>query len=98
MSRRDSLVEDFSALLAEAEDLLKHATEETGDKAQALRQQVETRLLNARLRLQELEGDAVARAKAASRATDEYVHDHPWQTVGIAAAVGVVVGLLLNRR
>lgn len=98
MSRRDSLVEDFSALLAEAEDLLKHATEETGEKAQALRQQVEARLLNARLRLQELEGDAVAKAKAASRVTDEYVHDHPWQTVGIAAAVGFVVGLLLNRR
>ena len=55
MSRRDSLVEDFSAILAEAEDLLKHASEETGDKAQALRQQVEARLLSAKLRLQELE-------------------------------------------
>ena len=98
MSRRDSLVEDFSALLAEAEDLLRNASEETGDKAQALRQQVEARLLRARLRLQELEGEAVARARAASQATDEYVRDHPWQTVGIAAAVAFVAGLLLNRR
>lgn len=98
MSRRDSLVEDFSALLAEAEDLLRNASEETGDKAQALRQQVEARLLGARLRLQELEGEAVAKARAASQATDEYVRDHPWQTVGIAAAVAFVAGLLLNRR
>ena len=98
MSRRDSLVEDFSALLAEAEDLLRNASDETGDKAQALRQQVEARLLRARLRLQELEGEAVARARAASQATDEYVRDHPWQTVGIAAAVAFVAGLLLNRR
>ncbi|MFA7503844.1 MAG: DUF883 family protein [Burkholderiaceae bacterium] len=98
MARRDSLVEDFSALLAEAEDLLKNASEETGDKAQALRQQVEARLLNARLRLQELEDDAVTKARAASRATDDYVHDHPWQTVGVVAAVAFVAGLLLNRR
>ena len=98
MSRRDSLVDDFSALLADAEELLRNASSETGEKAQALRQQVEARLLSAKLRLQELEGDAVARAKAASRATDDYVHDHPWQTVGIVAAVAFVAGLLLNRR
>ncbi len=98
MSRRDSLVEDFSALLADAEELLRNASAETGEKAQALRQQVEAKLLNARLRLQELEDDAMERARAATRATDDYVRDHPWQTVGIVAAVAFVAGLLLNRR
>jgi len=98
MSRRDSIVEDFSALLADAEDLLKSASAESGEKAQALRQQVEARLLSARQRLQELEGDAIDRAKAASQATDDYVHDHPWQTVGIVAAAAFLAGLLLSRR
>ena len=97
MSRRDSLVEDFSALLADAEDLLRNASAETGEKAQELRQQVEAKLLNARLRLQEIEGDAIERAREATRATDDYVRDHPWQTVGIVAGVAFVAGLLLNR-
>jgi ElaB/YqjD/DUF883 family membrane-anchored ribosome-binding protein len=95
---RDKLVDDLSAVLAEAEEMLKRAAAETGDKARDLRSQVETKLLRAKLRLQEIEGEAVDRAKAAARATDDYVHDNPWQAIGIAAALGVAIGLLLNRR
>ncbi|MDQ1316092.1 MAG: hypothetical protein QG662_2201, partial [Pseudomonadota bacterium] len=39
-----------------------------------------------------------ARTKAAAKATDEYVHVHPWQAIGVAASVGVVIGLLIGRR
>jgi ElaB/YqjD/DUF883 family membrane-anchored ribosome-binding protein len=95
---REKLIDDFSAVLAEAEEMLKRASAETGDKARDLRSQVETKLLRAKLRLQELEGEAVDRAKAAARVTDDYVHDNPWQAIGVAAAVGLAVGLLLNRR
>jgi len=95
---REKLVDDFATVLAEAEEMLKRAATETGDKARDLRSQVETKLLHAKLRLQELEGEAVDRAKAAARATDDYVHEKPWQAIGIAAAIGLVAGLLLNRR
>jgi ElaB/YqjD/DUF883 family membrane-anchored ribosome-binding protein len=95
---RDQLVDDFSAVLSEAEDLLKKASNETGDRARDLRSQVEAKLLGAKLRLQELEGEAVDRAKAAARMTDDYVHENPWQVVGVAVAVGFLVGLMMNRR
>ena len=95
---RERLVDDLAAVLAEAEEMLKRAAMETGDKARDLRSQVETKLLRAKLKLQEIEGEAVDHAKAAARATDDYVHDNPWQAIGIAAAVGLLVGLLMNRR
>ncbi len=95
---RTKLVDEFSAVLTEAEDMLKRAANETGEKAKDLRSQVEAKLLHAKLRLQEMEGQAVDRAKEAARVTDDYVHDHPWQAIGIAAAVGFVAGLLMNRR
>ena len=57
--------------------------------ARDLRSQVEARLLSAKLKLQELQGQAVDRAKDAARVTDDYVHDNPWQAIGIAAAVGI---------
>ncbi len=95
---RTKLVDEFSAVLTEAEDMLKRAANETGEKAKDLRSQVEAKLLHAKLRLQEIEGQAVDRAKEAARVTDDYVHDHPWQAIGIAAAVGFVAGLLMNRR
>ena len=94
----DKLVSDFTNVLSEAEEMLKRAASETGDKARDLRSQVETKLLHAKLRLQELEGEAVDRAKAAARATDDYVHENPWQAIGIAAVIGLAAGLLLNRR
>jgi ElaB/YqjD/DUF883 family membrane-anchored ribosome-binding protein len=95
---RERLVDDFGAMLSEAEDLMKRASSETGDRAKDLRSQVEAKLLAAKLRLQELQGEAVDSAKAAARATDDYVHDNPWQAIGIAAAVGFLAGLLMNRR
>ena len=95
---RETLLDDFSARLAEAEDLLKRAGNETGERAKDLRAQVEAKLLAAKLRLQELEGEAVDRAKDAARYTDDYVHENPWRAIGIAAAVGFVAGLMLNRR
>jgi ElaB/YqjD/DUF883 family membrane-anchored ribosome-binding protein len=95
---RDQLVDDFSSVLSEAEDLLKKASNETGDRARDLRSQVEAKLLAAKLRLQELESEAVDRAKAAARITDDFVHDNPWQVIGAAAAIGFLAGLLMNRR
>jgi ElaB/YqjD/DUF883 family membrane-anchored ribosome-binding protein len=95
---RSRLVEDFSAVLAEAEDMLKRAATETGEKARDLRSQVEAKLLTAKLKMQELEGQAIDQAKAAARATDDYVHDNPWQAIGVAAAVGFLVGLVISRR
>ena len=95
---RNKMVDEFSAVLTEAEDMLKRAASETGDKAKDLRSQVEAKLLAAKLRMQELQGQAVDRAKETARATDDYVHDNPWQAIGIAAIVGFVVGLLMNRR
>ena len=95
---REKLVDDFAEMLTEAEELMKRAATETGERAKDLRSQVEAKLLAARLRLQELQGDAVDSAKAAARYTDDYVHDNPWQAIGVAAAAGFVVGLMLSRR
>ena len=34
----------------------------------------------------------------AARATDDYVHDNPWQAIGIAGVTGLLLGLLISRR
>lgn len=98
MPNVDSVVNDFSNLLSEADSLLKRAGTETGEQARVLQAQVEDKLLSAKLRLQEIEGRAIDSAKAMSAATDTYVHENPWQAVGIAAAVGFLAGILVTRR
>src|SRR5712692_5139954 len=95
---KEKLLEDFNGVVTDAEQLLKSMTNDDGDMANALRAKVEQNLKVTKERLHHLEEAAVEKTKAAARTTDEYVHEHPWQTIGVAAGLGVVIGLLLNRR
>ena len=95
---RERVADEFTNVLRDAEDLLKKAGEETGEKAELLRAEAESKLLSAKLRLQELESRLADRTRAAARRADDYVHESPWTSIGVAAAVGFVAGLLLNRR
>lgn len=97
-SQKDKLMADLRVVVADAEELLKMTADEVGESAVGLRDRLGERLRVARANLQDLQATATDRAKAAGRATDDYVHDHPWQSVAIGAAVGMVVGLLIGRR
>ena len=68
------------------------------EEVRALLARLERNLRLAKERVSDLQGRAVERSKAAARATDHYVHEHPWQAIGVALGLGVVIGLLLNRR
>jgi ElaB/YqjD/DUF883 family membrane-anchored ribosome-binding protein len=52
----------------------------------------------AKERLAEVEQEALRRARELAGEADEYVRGNPWAAVGIAAGVGVMLGLLLSRR
>lgn len=95
---REKLLADFNAMVVDAEQLLKSLASGSGDKAQELRVKAEESLKVAKERLQEIEQSLGVKAKAYAEATEAYVHEHPLQTLGIAAALGMLVGLLLNRR
>ena len=95
---QQQLVTDMKSVIADAEDMLSATADQVGDKIARLRARVQDRLEVTRERL--AEAAAVLRAKtvAAAKATDEYVHESPWTAVGIAAGVGLLVGLLVARR
>lgn len=63
-----------------------------------LRGKAESLLKDTRSRLSDT-GDKLAHhSKEIAGRADDYVHDKPWTGVGIGAAVGVVIGVLLARR
>lgn len=99
---KDQLIEEFNAVVAETAQLLKSVANAGGEKAGAARASVEHNLALAKDRLRNLQQAATEKTQAAAQATDEYVHEHPWQAIGIAAGlnvvIGVAIGLLLNRR
>ena len=97
-SIRNGFADDVSGAMSSAEDTLRRVGAETSDRAREFRSQVETKLGNAKGRLQDFQGEAVDRAKAAASMTDGYVRNRPWQVLGVAAIVGIAIGLLMNRR
>jgi ElaB/YqjD/DUF883 family membrane-anchored ribosome-binding protein len=94
----DQLVADLKTVMEDAEALLKATSTLTGEKIQEVRARAEESLRQAKVRLTEVEEEAMRRAREVAEAADEYVRENPWQSVGIAAGVGLVLGLLIARR
>jgi ElaB/YqjD/DUF883 family membrane-anchored ribosome-binding protein len=95
---KDKLVADMKVVIADAEELLKATASAAGDRVSAARTRMEDSLRTARVKLAEAQEVVVDKAKAAARATDDYVHANPWRSVGIAAGAGLVIGMLISRR
>ena len=95
---RDKLVSDLKLVVSDAEELLKLTAGQAGEKVAAVREKLQKGLEQAKVKLVEFEGRAVEKTKAAARATDTYVHENPWKSVGVAAAGGFLLGLLIGRR
>lgn len=95
---RSKLIADMKVVLADADELLRVTAGQAGDKMGELRGKIEGHLANARTSLAEAQAVAVDKAKQVGRATDDYVHDNPWRSVGVAAGIGFIVGLLIGRR
>ena len=95
---REKLATDLKVVIADAEELLRATAGQVGEKAVVARERIQESLRVAKDKLARAEEVMVDKTKAAARATDDYVHDHPWGAVGIAAAVGLVIGMLISRR
>ena len=93
---RDQLLADLKKVIDDAEAWLRHGSSLTGDELKAAKAKFETAITSAKEGLTNLE--VVEKSKAAAKATDVYVKENPWKAVGIGAAVGVVLGLLINTR
>lgn len=95
---REKLTTDLKIVIADAEELLRATAGQMGEKAVVARERIQESLRAAKDKLARAEEVVIDKTKAAARATDDYVHDHPWGAVGIAAAVGLVIGMLISRR
>lgn len=95
---KDKLVSDLKSLMSDAEELLKLTAEQQGGKLDDLRARIGDRVAIARERLADAEAAIVDTGRKAVRVTDDYVHENPWQSVGVAAGVAFLLGLLVSRR
>ncbi len=89
---------DMKTLVKDAQELFHEASLVTGEKAEELRAKGLVLLDTAMEKAQEVQAIAIEKGKAAAQTTDQFVHEHPWKAVGIAAGAGLIIGLLISRR
>ena len=98
LANKQKLVSDLKVVVTDAEELLRATAGAAGEKAGELRERLGVKLRDAKERLIDAEAALVDKTKAAARATDDFVHEQPWKAVGVAAALGLALGVLIGRR
>jgi ElaB/YqjD/DUF883 family membrane-anchored ribosome-binding protein len=83
----DRFMDELRSVIADAEELLRVTADQAGPKVQEVRARAEESLRNAREHLQ-----------GAGKQLDAQVREHPWAAVGVAAGVGLIIGILLSRK
>ena len=97
-SHIETVRNDLKTLVRDAQTLFDEATAAGGAKAEQLRSQGMRLLDKAIDRAHEFQEAAIQKGKKIAHDTDAYVHEHPWRAIGIAGAVGVLLGMLIARR
>lgn len=95
---KEKLVSDLKVVISDAEELLRVTANQAGEKVGELRVRMQENLTSARHKLADAEAALKEKSREVARATDDYVHEHPWKSIGVAAGVGLLVGLLVGRR
>ena len=97
-TNRERLVSDLKTLVNDAEELLKATANQAGEKIALARQKIEQSLVEGKKAVADAEITLVKKSKECAEIADDYVRENPWGAVGIAAAVGLAVGLLIRGR
>jgi ElaB/YqjD/DUF883 family membrane-anchored ribosome-binding protein len=87
----EKLIGDVKVLANDVEELLKATAAQSGEKIAEARVRAQAAIARART-------VAIEQGKQAAQTTDEYVRENPWAAIGVSAAIGLLVGLLIGRR
>ena len=89
----EGVLDDLKKAADDAEDVLRSGAHEGGHRMQAAKAKLMSAIDSAKDTYHRLEDRAIA----AGRATDRTIREHPYQSLGIAFAVGLLIGVLIQR-
>ncbi|MDU0810320.1 MAG: DUF883 family protein [Burkholderia sp.] len=89
---------DIKTILTDAEDFLGQAANSTGERAAELYEKALACLKQAKDEAAHAQIVIVEKSKKAVRAAEDYMNNHPLASIGISACVGILIGLLINRK
>jgi ElaB/YqjD/DUF883 family membrane-anchored ribosome-binding protein len=94
---KDKLLVDLKAVVEDAQALMKEAVDSSAESVAGVPAYLDDRLSAVKDNLQRVKGAMADQARHAAAATDQYVRENPWRSIGVATAASVVISLLLVR-
>jgi ElaB/YqjD/DUF883 family membrane-anchored ribosome-binding protein len=95
---RERLMGDLQTLSRDAEELLKATAGDVSDKAKEARSRMSAALDRAKATYSQMQAQTLATAKAAAKKADTVIRAHPYESIGIAFGVGLLIGVLVTRK
>jgi len=95
---RERVRADLETLTRDAEDLLKATAGDVSEKVKEARTRVAAAIERAKTTCTQWQEQTVATAKAAAKKADTVVRDHPYESIGVAFGVGLLIGVLVTRK
>ncbi len=97
-SSKDKLVSDIQEVIKDAEILVKETADDLTGKAKEARNRLAGQLDTAKVRIKEWEGVVKDKAVEGAKETDRVIREHPYESLGVAFGVGLLIGILINRK
>ena len=95
---RERVLADLQTLTRDAEELVKATAGDVSEKAKEARTRLAAALDRAKTTCVHLQEQTVATAKAAAKKADTVIPDHPYESIGAAFGIGLLIGVLVGRR
>lgn len=95
---RERIKGDLENLTRDAEDLLKATAGDMSEKTNAIRSRVAAALERAKTTCTHLQEQTLATAKAAAKKADVVIREHPYESIGVAFGIGLLIGVLVTRK
>lgn len=95
---KEATVSSLKKNIQDAEAVLDSLVSTGDERLSDARARMRESLSHARDTLADAEVALRAKSREVARVTDDYVHENPYRTMGVAAALGVIIGCLISRR
>jgi ElaB/YqjD/DUF883 family membrane-anchored ribosome-binding protein len=88
------LTSDLKHVVRNSEELLQQTANAVGDRAKKVRERLSETLEAAKRTCRGLE----EKTREEARVTDKVIREHPYESIGIALGVGLLIGVLVTRK
>jgi ElaB/YqjD/DUF883 family membrane-anchored ribosome-binding protein len=95
---KEEIIKDFEEMVLYAEALIAATADTSGEKIEDVRNKAEKSLKIAKEKIASAQRGIITKTNASVKASNDYVHENPWRSIGFAASVGTIIGLLIGRR